>query len=64
MAYRAFPDESDVGVRWTAWSNRTGTGLNEQIVYPVDAAHLGRFYVLVYRFSGLSATSYQLTITR
>ena len=56
--------ESDVGVRWTAWSNQTGTGLNEQIVYPVDAAHLGRFYVLVYRFSGLSATSYQLTITR
>jgi hypothetical protein len=56
--------ESDVGVRWTAWSNRTGAGVNEQIVYPVDAAHLGRFYVLVYRYSGLSAASYSLTVTR
>lgn len=56
--------QSDVGVRWTAWSNQPGAGVNEQIVYTVDAAHLGRFYVMVYRFNGLSEAPYSLTVTR
>lgn len=56
--------QSDVGVRWTAYSNRSGYGVNEQIVYTVDSAHLGRFYVLVYRFAGLSSSPYTLTVTR
>ncbi|MFN3929171.1 MAG: hypothetical protein ACK4OK_06005, partial [Thermoflexus sp.] len=56
--------QSDVGVRWTAKSNQWGYGVDEQIVYDVSANYLGRFYILVYRYEGLSSSPYKLRIQR